>query len=69
MVSEADTKDLYWFGLPGGIRPYVQFELLVLLARVCSRGDTNWRERERSQVSVFVCVMCVSRRECLGEME
>ena len=31
-------KNLYWFGPPRGVIPYIQFVLLVYLALVCSRG-------------------------------
>ena len=31
-------KDLYWFGLTGGVIPYIQFVLLLYLSLVCSRG-------------------------------
>ena len=36
--SAGRHKDLYWFGLLGGVKPYVQFVLLVYLALVCGRG-------------------------------
>lgn len=49
---EKRLKDLYWFRTI----PYVQFELLILLASVCSWGYKLAREGERSHISsVGVC--------------
>ena len=48
MVADGNKgrhKDLYWFGLPGSIIPYIPFVLLVYLALVCSGGYKRSRER------------------------
>ena len=44
-------KDLYWFGPPGGVIPYVQFMLLAYLGLVCSRRLQSV-EREMSAPSL-----------------
>ena len=56
-------KDLYWFGPPGGVIPYVQFVLLSYLGLVCSSGYKQSREGRAPQVSRIggkeVCVALV----------
>ena len=49
--SAGRQKDLYWFGLLGGVKPYVQFVLLVYLALVCGRGLQTVERGTASQVS------------------